>query len=43
MVTAVFIIPEIGYLPHIILLSGSLLLLLVPVIIIATIMKNRKS
>ena len=40
--TALFIIPAIAYLPHIILLSGSLLLLFVPLIIIATIIKNRK-
>ncbi len=41
--TALFITPEISYLPHIIVLSGSLLLLFVPVIIIATILKNRKA
>ena len=40
--TASFIIPEIAYLPHIIMLSGSVLLLFVPVIIVATILKNRK-
>ncbi len=41
--TALFIIPAISYLPHIIVLSGSLLLLFVPVIIVATIIKNRKA
>ena len=40
--TAIFIIPAISYLPHLIMLSGSVLLLFVPVIIIATIIKNRK-
>jgi len=40
---ALFIIPAISYLPHIIMLSGSVLLLFVPVIIVATIIKNRKS
>ena len=40
--TASFIIPEIAYLPHIIMLSGSVLLLFVPMIIVATILKNRK-
>ena len=40
--TAIFIVPEIAYLPHLILLSGSVLLLFVPVIIVATILKNRK-
>lgn len=39
--TALYIIPSIWYLPHIIMLSGSLLLLLVPLIIIASIIKNR--
>ena len=41
--TALFIIPAISYLPHIIMLSGALLLLFVPVIIVATIIKNRKT
>ncbi len=41
--TARFIIPAISYLPHIIMLSGSVLLLFVPVIIVATILKNRKA
>ena len=41
--TALFIVPAISYLPHIIMLSGSVLLLFVPVIIIATILKNRNS
>jgi hypothetical protein len=40
--TALFIIPAISYLPHIIMLSGALLLLLVPVIIVATFLKNRR-
>ena len=41
--TALFIIPEIAYLPHLIMLSGSVLLLFVPVIIVATIIKNRET
>jgi len=41
--TAKFVIPEIGYLPHIIMLSGSLLLLFVPVILVAAIVKSRNS
>jgi hypothetical protein len=41
--TALFIIPAISYLPHIIILSGSVLLLFVPMIIVATILKNRDS
>ena len=41
--TALFIIPAISYLPHIIMLSGSVLLLFVPVIIVATIIKNRET
>jgi len=41
--TALFIIPAISYLPHIIVLSGSVLLLFVPVIIVATIIKNRET
>ncbi|MEA3303372.1 MAG: hypothetical protein U9Q75_08885 [Pseudomonadota bacterium] len=41
--TALFIIPAISYLPHIVMISGALLLLFVPVIITATIIKNRKA
>ena len=41
LLTSAYIIPEIGYLPDIIAVSGLLLLLLVPVIIVATIVKKR--
>lgn len=41
--TAVTIIPEIGYLPQVIMFSGILLLLFVPLIIVATIIKNRNN
>ena len=40
---ALYVVPPIAYLPHIIMLSGSVLLLFVPVIIVATILKNRKA
>lgn len=40
-VTAITIIPDIQYIPGIILASGIALLLFVPVIIIATFIKNR--
>ena len=39
---ALFIVPAISYLPHVIMLSGGVLLLFVPLIIVATILKNRK-
>ena len=41
LLTAAYIIPDIGYLPHITGVSGILLLLLVPVILAATIIKTR--
>ena len=41
-VTAITIIPDIQYIPGIILASGIVLLSFVPVIIIATFIKNRK-
>ena len=41
LLTAAFIVPEVGYLPDIIAVFGGLLLLLVPVIIVATILKTR--
>jgi len=36
-----WVIPEIWYLPHIIILTGALVLLMVPVILTASYLKNR--
>jgi len=36
----VWIVPEIWYLSHIIIFSGALLLMLVPVVLVATYLKN---
>ncbi len=37
----IWIIPQILYLPQIIIISGTLLLIMVPLILIATYLKNR--
>lgn len=37
----IWVMPELWYLPQIIIFSGSLLLFMVPVILVATYLKNR--
>ena len=39
--TGIWVIPEIAYLPQIIIFVGSLILLMVPVILVASYVKNR--
>ena len=41
MLAGVWIVPDIWYLSHIIILAGGLILCMVPVILIATYIKNR--